>query len=108
MRSKLTSALALGAMLLATGCATSKEAGVRQGLIRFGLSEPMARCMAAPMADSLSIAQLKRLDAASKELRQPVDEIRVTELATRLGRLNDPEIVLVMAGAAAECSFGAR
>ena len=80
------------------------EEQVRAGLIRAGVPQPIAGCMAARMVDKLSFSQLRRL-ASIGGAGRPRD---LGEMIHRLRALNDPEIVDVTTSSAARCAIGLR
>lgn len=95
--------LASGAVLavLLSGCSVP-EARLRAGLMRAGLSKPLASCMAGRMVDRLSLKQLMRIGdlpaaSSSRSLEQFFHRVRALE---------DPEILAVSSSAAALCATG--
>nr|WP_066765598.1 hypothetical protein [Sphingobium sp. CCH11-B1] len=98
-------AFSLFAFCLA-GCASlSPESRVRAGLMNAGLSEPMASCMAKPMARNLSVLQLRRLQSLGGIRKSHRQGLTIAELLRRLRALQDPEIVAVTGRAAVACAF---
>lgn len=82
-----------------------KEGRVRSNLVELGFSDPAARCMARPIAQELSIAQLQRLGSLAKAL-QTSDRPRGTQrVLERLAGVGDPEIIGVVGQATLGCMF---
>ena len=99
-----SSLLAVVASFLLVSC-VDKESRVTSNLIEFGFSDSVARCMARPLAQDLSIAQLQRLGALAKAFKasdQPRGTQRVLE---RLAGIGDPEIIGVVGQATLGCMF---
>lgn len=86
---------------LALAACASPESRTRDALIKAGLSQEVAGCMADQLVDNLSIAQLKRLSAIRKGEKKGVKH-----LIRSVRALNDPQIVSVTASAAATCAIG--
>jgi len=95
---RLIPLLLVGAL---AGC-SAPEQRVRAGLIRAGVPQPIADCMAPRLSDRLSLAQLRRLGEIGKARRAR----GVADMLRELRALNDPEIVDVTATAAALCASG--
>jgi hypothetical protein len=94
------SALMLPLLMLA-GCSTP-ETMTREGLVRAGISKPVAACMASRMVDRLSILQLRRLAGLGKAERSR----DLDQFLYRVRSLRDSEIVGVTASSAALCVTG--
>lgn len=94
-------AVAVAALLC--GCAVSKEARVRGSLMEAGVPDPVARCMAKPMAEDLSISQLQALGDAARLARRPIGEVAVADAFAALRKVGDPKIISVMAAASFTC-----
>ncbi len=96
--------VALCALLPLAACGGA-ESQLRKGLVSAGLTEPMARCMAKPMARQLSVDQLMKLRSLSKV--SGLDPRRTTyEKVTRhLRALEDPEILRITTSAAVDCAI---
>jgi PBP1b-binding outer membrane lipoprotein LpoB len=93
-------AIILAALLFA-GCAEQiAEHRVRSALVRAGLSESNADCMAERMVDRLTIAQLRKLEALQGEKRSIADYV----VAVR--RIDDAQVLSVTASSAALCATG--
>lgn len=82
-----------------------KEGRVRAHLVQFGLSEPMARCLAKPLARDLSVAQLRQLGGLAKAVRDRREPHGTTALIEQLTRTGDPQIVAVAGKAALGCAL---
>jgi hypothetical protein len=96
--------MALLTLLAISGCSLSPEQKVRDALIRAGLSDRMATCMAGQMAADLSIDQLMKL--RSLEGAKGADgHLSRHELTRRVRALDDPAIAIVTARAAAGCAI---
>ncbi len=96
----------IAAVVVATllcGCAVSKEARVRSTLMSAGLPEPLARCMAKPMAEDLSIAELQALGDAAKLARKPIGDVAIADALQALRKVGDPKVISVMAAASFTC-----
>jgi hypothetical protein len=88
-------------LLAASGCAEKiAEHRVRSALVRAGLSEGNADCMAERMVDRLTIKQLRKLEALQGGKRSVADYV----IAVR--RVGDPEVIGVTASSAALCATG--
>jgi hypothetical protein len=88
-------------LLAASGCAEKiAEHRVRSALVRAGLSEGNADCMAERMVDRLTIKQLRKLEALQGDKRSVADYV----IAVR--RVGDPEVIGVTASSAALCATG--
>ena len=86
-------------------CATTPEAKVRNSLIKAGLSEPMAACMAARMVDRLSLTQLQRLSSIASIKEKNLGAMTVDELIYRTRALQDPEILSVVTSSGLRCAI---
>jgi hypothetical protein len=93
--------LSIAAAFMLAGCGMP-EARLRAGLIRAGLSPPLAGCMAHRMADRLSLMQLRRIG----DLPRARESVTVVEFLHRVRALRDPEILSVSASSAALCAAG--
>lgn len=93
--------LAAALLVLCAGCTQAiAESRVRSALIDAGLSEKDANCMARRMADRLTIAQLRKLEALKGEKRSLADYLDAVE------RVGDAEALAVTASSAALCTTG--
>ncbi len=95
--------VALAALLLLGACTTVKEREVYGALQGGGFTEADARCLAARAARSLSIRQLRRLQAAVDALEQPVREMPVGEAIDGLRANLDPQTMQIVARVGVEC-----
>ena len=96
--------LALPLITLAA-CATTPEAKVRNSLIKAGLSEPMAACMAGRMVDRLSLTQLRRLSSMASIKEKNLGQMTLDELIYRTRALQDPEILSVVNASGLRCAI---
>lgn len=89
------------AVLALSGCVEEmKESRVKKALINGGLSEQLAGCMAHRMAQKLTIAQLRKLQALAGPKRG------VTDYVAALKRVGDADAVEVTLSSAALCKAG--
>jgi len=98
-----TAGLAIFALL--SGCSPIQDR-TREGLIKAGLSPKLATCMAKPMAEQLSVPQLRKLAALGETRSEDGAGHGRKHLLKRIRSLDDPQIVSVTATAAALCSVG--
>src|SRR3546814_15840425 len=77
--------------LLALAACATPETRVRNSLLKAGLSEPMAACMAGRMVDRLSLAQLRRLSSLSSIKERTMQDMTIDEFIYRIRALHDPE-----------------
>src|SRR5437763_722261 len=101
MRIRLRLLPALAAAALLAGCGVP-EARLRAGLVRAGLSPPLADCMARRMAARLSIAQLRRIG----DLPEARHSASIPEFLHDIRALHDGEILRVSTSSAALCETG--
>jgi hypothetical protein len=93
--------LALALLAGTTGCVEKvAEQRVHAALLRAGLSEHNADCMAKRMVDRLTISQLRELEALQGEKRSIADYVALVE------RMNDTKVLGVTASSAALCATG--
>jgi hypothetical protein len=97
-------ALAIPAALLLSSCATP-ESRIRSGLVRAGLSEPMAGCMARTLTDRLSNAQLRRIATLTDGRGIDPNRTTVSEMVRHISTLGDPEILRAATAATISCSI---
>jgi len=98
------SALCAGALLL-TGCATP-SARIATELTRFGLDQNQATCVGGRLEARLSLAQLKQLARAARAYASDDPNPRQLtggDLARVSAQINDPQIPIEVASAAASC-----
>jgi len=93
-------AFGAGAALLA-GCAMP-ETRLRDGLVRAGLAEPLAACMAGRMVDRLSLMQLRRIG----DLPRARGAGSIGDFLHRVRALGDARIMAVTSSSAALCAAG--
>jgi hypothetical protein len=93
------------AALLLTACGGA-ESKLRNGLISAGLSQPMAACMAKPMAQQLSINQLRKLNSLSKVGNLDPRKTSYDKMIHHVRALGDPEILRIATSAAVNCAIG--
>lgn len=96
--------LMLAAATLTLAACATPENRVKTALLEAGLSEPLSACMAERMTDRLSIAQLQKLAAAGRGAG-PVGQMSLSELASRVRGIGDPEIVSVVTSAGVGCAI---
>jgi hypothetical protein len=94
--------LLLGLLALA-GCATSREGQVRTALTNAGVPQPVAQCMAEPLARDLSNEQLRSLARVAKLARTPTRAMTVEEAMNVIRREVDPGTVAVVLRAGLGC-----
>lgn len=94
--------LALALVVLA-GCAATKESQVRSALLNAGLPQPIAQCMATPLARDLSVNQLKSLQRVSKYAHGEGRGLTEGQLLDLLRRDLDPQTVGVVVRAGVGC-----
>jgi hypothetical protein len=99
--------LILAALLAVSGCAQSLESRVADGLQEAGLPPAMSECMAERWVDRLSVAQLRRIQSFTDELKQERGGGRLTllTLVEGIARLGDPEIVEVVSASTVSCAL---
>lgn len=95
--------LPLALLSLAAGCATSKEGQVRSALLKAGLPEPMAVCMAEPLGRDLSIGQLQSLQRVAKLADTSPTRMTQRQIMDLLKRDLDPQTVGVVVRAGLGC-----
>lgn len=76
---------------------------MRSSLMEAGVPEPVARCMAKPIAEDLSVAELQSLGDAARVARRPVGEVTVVEAFAALRKVGNPKIISVLAAASFTC-----
>ena len=96
----------VAASLLLASCASmSPESKLRTGLMDAGVSPRMAECMAADMADRLSLSQMKRLQSLSSLRKPHIGGMTIDRFLYKVRALDDPEIFLVSSRAAIRCAI---
>ena len=99
-------AMAAPALMLMASCASiSPESRLRAGLVDAGLSPRMAGCMAADMADRLSLLQLRKLQSLASLRKSHMGDMTVDKFLHKVRALDDPEIFLVTSKAAIRCAL---
>lgn len=93
--------------LLLSGCvSTIAESRVESALLKAGLSEPNADCMAERMVDRLTIPQLRKLEALRGKPGEPIRPRTLRQFVERVRAVGDSEVVAVAASSAALCATG--
>jgi hypothetical protein len=90
----------IAAALILSGCATTKQMQVQSALLKAGVPQTMAECMAEPLARDLSTAQLRSLSKVAKAVDTPMSGQQALDL---LKRDVDPETVGVVVRAGVGC-----
>jgi hypothetical protein len=96
--------LMLGLSLPLLACATP-ETRIRNTLVREGLSQPIAGCMAERMVDRLSLWQLNKLRGLGKLKGKKARDMTIDEFVKRTKALQDPEIVAVITSSGVVCAL---
>ena len=95
------------AALLLTGCIEKiTENRVENALLRAGLSERNAACMAERMVDRLSIGQLRKLEALRGKPGEPMKPRTLRHFVERVRAVGDAEVLAVTSSSAALCATG--
>lgn len=98
---------AVAAALLVYGCAeTIAEGRVESALLKAGLSQRNAACMAERMVDRLTIAQLRKLENLRGRKGEPVRPRTLRQFVERVREVGDAEALAVTATSAAVCAAG--
>ncbi len=92
----------LAAALTLAGCA-SRASRVEGALVKAGLSERMAACLAPRLADRLSNDQLRTLAAAAKRPAGDSGRTNAREVVARVAATGDPEIIDAVSKAGLHC-----
>ncbi len=87
-----------------SACATP-EARVRTGLVKAGIPDETANCMADYMVDRLSITQLRRLQSLASVKNVDYERITLKDFLYKIRALEDPELIAVTGKAALRCSI---
>lgn len=90
----------LALLLGLAACATPREQ-ITDKLVASGFQPAMARCIADRMVGNLSNDQLRRVADAARPGRY--GKLTLGEFTQRIERLDDPQIVRVLAGAGVNC-----
>lgn len=91
--------------VLALAACTTPETKVRNSLMKAGLSEHMASCMAGRMVDRLSMSQLRRLSSLSAIKQDNLGKMTLDELIYRTRALQDPEMLRVVTASGFRCAI---
>lgn len=89
--------------LTLSGCA-SAQSRLRGGLVKAGVREPVAGCMASRMADDLSVFQLRRIGALGNFKDEDLRQMPIDRVLYNIRALRDPEILAAASTAAAICA----
>lgn len=91
--------------LALAGCATTavKETHVRSALVDAGVRPATAECMARPMAEQLSVEQLRRLREARQLARTDFGQMTLGQVYDALRRSLDAETMSVVTRAGLRC-----
>jgi len=93
--------------LLLTGCVSViAESRVESALVKAGLSERNADCMAERMVDRLTIAQLRKLEKLRGKEGEPMKPRTLRQFVERVRAVGDSEVLAVTASSAALCATG--
>jgi hypothetical protein len=99
--------LACCAALLLSGCVSMiAESRVESALLKAGLSERNAACMAERMVDRLTIAQLRKLEKLRGKKGEPMRPRTLKQFVERVRAVGDSEVLAVTASSAALCATG--
>ncbi|WP_379547605.1 hypothetical protein ACFCW2_01340 [Qipengyuania sp. DSG2-2] len=97
----------LGAALVLTGCIDRVvESRVESALVKNGVSQSNAECMAGRMVDRLTIEQLRKLEGLAPQAGESKRPSGVRDLLRRLERVGDTEVLAVTGSSAALCATG--
>ncbi|MDC0887319.1 hypothetical protein OAS19_05975 [Altererythrobacter sp.] len=100
-------ALTTCAALLTTGCIDRiAESRVESALMKAGLSDRNAACMAERMVDRLTIAQLRKLEAMRGDKGEPAKPRTLRQFVQRVRKVGDAEVVAVTTTSAGLCASG--
>lgn len=99
--------VAICAALLLTGCVSQiAESRVESALLKAGLSNRNAACMAERMVDRLSIGQLRKLEALRGKPGEPMKPRTLRQFVERVRAVGDAEVLAVTSSSAALCATG--
>lgn len=98
--------LGITATLTLVACA-SPEQRIAAKLVDYGFSRDSAQCLADQLEERLSHRQLQTLADVARDLAHERDVRRMTvgDLLDRVRRLDDPELIAVLARAGAGCAL---
>lgn len=95
------------AALLLSGCVSKiAESRVESALLKAGLSQRNADCMAERMVDRLTIPQLRKLEALRGKAGEPLRPRTLQQFVARVRGVGDSEVIAVTASSAALCATG--
>ena len=95
------------AALIVGGCVQQiAEDRVGSALLKAGLSERNAACMAERMVDRLTIAQLRKLESLRGAPGEPVRPRTLRQFVDRVRAVGDNEVIAVTTTSAALCATG--
>ncbi|GAA4052681.1 hypothetical protein [Parerythrobacter jejuensis] len=98
---------AAGVAMLLTGCISQiAESRVESALLKAGLSQRNATCMAERMVDRLSIGQLRKLEALRGKAGEPMKPRTLRQYVERVRAVGDAEVLAVTSTSAALCATG--
>lgn len=104
-RKMLATTLCAGVLL--AGCVSAiAENRVESALLKAGLSERNATCMAERMVDRLTIKQLRKLEAMRGKKGDPIRPRTLGQFVERVRGVGDAEVVAVTTSSAALCATG--
>lgn len=92
-------------LLALLAACTSPQMRVRTALVDAGLRAPVADCMAEQMTDQLSLSQLQKLGRAAGASEGFVPGREAAELVALAQRVDDPEVIGIVAAAGLVCSL---
>src|SRR3546814_499589 len=94
-------------IILLAGCIeTIAESRVESALLKAGLSQHNATCMAERMVDRLTIAQLRKLEKLRGKPGEPVRPRTLRQFVGRVRAVGDAEALSVVSTSAALCATG--
>ncbi|QMW22027.1 hypothetical protein [Sandaracinobacteroides saxicola] len=93
------------ALVLLAGCTATKEMRVRSALQDAGMPPSQAACMARPLAEQLSVEQLRQLQSLVRMGEAQARALPPGELAARLGRVLDGPTLAVVLRAGFGCAL---
>ena len=100
-------ALAACAALMLAGCVDRiAESRVESALVKAGLSDRNAACMAERMVDRLTIRQLRKLEAMRGEKGEPAKPKTLRQFVQRVRKVGDAQVIAVTTTSAGLCATG--
>lgn len=89
------------------GCAQQiAQSRVESALLKAGLDQQNATCMAGRMVDRLSISQLRKLEGLKARDGETVRPTTLEGYVDRVRRVGDAEVIAVTTSSAALCAVG--